>query len=119
MHIASDNLRGDVRGYSGLSEFDATKLIALGYRTIEIRTAYTPPVTIDLLAPADPRTAALLNKVKPAIIFRGLLGEMTIAPYGVPSEGGGEITQMAVYVGLGLGATILGVMLLGGTVFKR
>lgn len=98
---------------SPLGAFDATALIALGFRTIEVRTALTPPMVIDLLAPADPRTAETMSRIKPAVVLSGNLGRVEIAPYGMPSGIDPQLKSAAVSIGLGLGAAVLGVMVFG------
>lgn len=102
-----------------MGEIDATALLALGFRTIEVRTAFTPPVVIDLQGPSDPQTQALLKEVQPAIILSGNLGRHEIAPYGIPSGLSPRVKDAAVSIGLGLGAGFLGLMLAGAVIFRR
>lgn len=104
---------------TSLSEFNPAALIALGFRTIEVRTAFSPPVVIDLLAPNDPATEKLLREVQPAVIIAGNLGRFEIAPYGVPSGISPWVKDAAVSIGIGLGAGLLGVMFFGGVFFGR
>lgn len=95
----------------------AKELFQALFNRIEIRTAATPPVVIDLTSPSDPETQALLREVQPAVIFSGPAGRFEIAPYGMPSGyssalltagagAGGGILLGAV--GLGLFAYALG-----------
>lgn len=82
------------------------------FNRIEIRTAATPPVVIDLTAPSDPKTQALLREVQPAIIFSGPAGRFEIAPYGVPAGLSSTLLQAGAGVGGGvlLGAVGLGLL---------
>lgn len=102
-----------------LQDFNPSALLALGFRTIEVRTAFTPPAVIDLLSPADPKTEQLLREVQPAVILSGNLGRYEIAPYGMPSGTSPLLRSAAWSIGLGLGAGLLGVMLFGGVLFRR
>jgi hypothetical protein len=94
-------------------------LLTLAYDKVEIRTAFTPPVTIDLLGPSDPDTEAATRLVQPALIFTGNAGRAEIAPYGVPEGYSSEAKQLGIAVAIGLGAAVVGTMLLGGRVFGR
>lgn len=100
-------------------DFNPTALIALGFRTIEVRTALTPPVVIDLLAPSTGQTDALLREVQPAVILTGNLGRYEIAPYGMPLGISPKVKDAAMSIGLGLGAGLLGVMFFGSVLFGR
>ena len=59
---------------------------------IEVRSALSPPYTIDVsdaLKPADPNAPLtpgqrLAKYLQPAVILRGGIGTQTIAPYGLP-----------------------------------
>lgn len=57
------------------------------YDEVEIRTAFTPPVTFDVreLGASSPGPNPLGALLKPSIILRGSLGQRVLAPYGVPS----------------------------------
>lgn len=98
---------------------DPMALLALGFSTIEIRSALTPPVTIDLRMPADQQTDALLNVVQPVITFAGRAGRVQIAPYGVPEGITPLIKKYAVTIGVGLGAALVGVLLFGAVLGRR
>lgn len=100
-------------------ELDPMALIALGFDRVEIRTALSPPVVINLGGPSDPQTEATLKRVQPAIMFSGRAGKAEIAPYGVPLAIDPDIKNAGVSIGLGLGAALLGVMLFGGAIFGK
>lgn len=85
---------------------DALSSIKSLFDTIEIRTAYSPPVVINLNSSSgsDVDSAALMAQVRPAIIFRGKGGSFSIAPAGVPEGlsvrdtkilGGGALLALA------------------------
>lgn len=102
-----------------LRDFNPAGLIALGYRTIEIRTTATPPIKIDLLAPPDSQGDETMRKLQPAVILEGNLGRVEIAPYGMPLGISPEVRIAAYAIGIGLGASLLGVMLFGGAIFGK
>lgn len=106
-------------GNLAFRDVNAAALIALGFNRFEVRTAFTPPVTIDLNAPPDPATEELLRKVQPAITISGNLGQFEIAPYGKPLGISPEVKQWGIAIGLGVGATLLGLMLIGGALFRK
>lgn len=97
---------------------DPAQLLALGYNRIEVRTAFTNPVLIDLNQPASPQDEALLREVQPAITLSGLAGRIEIAPYGIPSGISPRVRSAAIAIGLGLGAALIGVMIFGGLLFS-
>jgi len=94
-------------------------LLALAYDRVEIRTAYTPSVTLNLTGPSDPATDAIGQSVQPALIFTGNAGQAVIAPYGMPSGISPEAQRLGIAIGVGFGAAVLGTMLLGGKIFGR
>ena len=104
-------------------EVNTEALLAALFDTIEVRSRLAPPVILhiggDAGGQADPATDALLAGVQPAITFRGRAGEFTIAPKGMPSGLLSSATTAGPLIGLGLGAAVLGLMLLGGAVFGR
>lgn len=103
-----------------LRDFNPAALIALGYRTIEIRTTATPPIKIDLLAsPESQGDDATMRKLQPAVILEGNLGRVEIAPYGMPLGISPEVRTAAWAIGIGLGASVVGVLLFGGALFGR
>jgi hypothetical protein len=90
---------------SDTGELDPQALIALAYDKIELRTAYTPTLVMDLKAPPDPETARLLNDIRPHITFVGRAGRYELAPYGieVPDSGGwSNVTKLLIGVGAGV-----------------
>jgi hypothetical protein len=99
--------------------FNPAQLLSLGINRVEVRTAFSPPVVIDPNSPPNPATQALLKKVMPAVILSGPAGRVEIAPYGVPSGVSSAVKRYGWSLGIGLGATLLGVMFLGGAMFGR
>lgn len=97
----------------------ALDIFSMAFDTVEIRTALTPPVFVKLRGPPDPRTEALMREVQPALIFTGAAGRQEIAPYGIPSGISPRVKQWAIAGGIGLGASVLGLMLFGGALRKR
>ncbi len=66
-------------------EINPDGLISLFFNTVEVRTSVTPPLRFPIGptgAPSDPATGALVESLKPTVIFSGPAGEVVIAPYG-------------------------------------
>lgn len=103
----------DPNDISANGDIDPTAILSLFFDTVEVRTAVTEPVSISLKTPPDPETQALLREVQPAIVFTGPAGRAQIAPYGVPSGLNARIAKAPLTIGLGIGAGILGMMLIG------
>ncbi len=102
-------------------EIDASSLIALAFNKIEIRTALTPPVMIDLNAKPDPETAKTMRQVKPALIMTGRAGRYEIAPYGMPNSDSllDQLMGNAGSLGFGVIAGIFGLGLIAGSILAR
>lgn len=94
-------------------EIDELELLALGFDTIEIRTAYTPVTRMPVAGPIDPKTEAALQDVKPSLTFTGRAGRVTIAPYGTPTEFSSRIKEWGVKGGLIAGGVVLTLLGLG------
>ena len=101
------------RGFGGILDTvtDPSNLASL-IDSIEIRTAFTPPVTYtgaelvaDAPAGGSPGTMGAL--LKPTIIVKSKLGTKTLAPSGVtgPDDWRGNVNMLAL--GVGLGAVVL------------
>jgi hypothetical protein len=97
---------------SASGEVDAGALIALGFDTVELRTAMTPPLRINLKEPSDPETSALLNQIRPTIIFSGRAGRYELAPYGQTSGAAGVVGTSQKNLLFGVGAAVLGLVLM-------
>lgn len=103
------NLNGRFAGRS-FSDFNPSALLSLGFRSMEIRTALSPAVTIDLTQ-AGGSGGGLMNMLKPAVILDGgTLGRIELAPYGVPPP----IPIGMLVIG---GMVVLGTLMLGSAVF--
>lgn len=101
-------------------EIDAEGVLSIAFDTIELRTRLAAPVRFPIQGgPSDPETAVLLKEIQPAITFSGRAGRYTVAPYGNPTTISGAIRRAGPLVGLGLGAALLGTLLLGGAIFGR
>lgn len=96
----------------------AQQLFTAAFQTVEIRTAMSPPVVIDLNAPTDPQSEALMRMVQPALILNGPAGTYTVAPYGVPTGLSDELTGAAAKVGMGGLLGLAGVVLLGAAILR-
>lgn len=94
-------------------------LLALAYDRVEVRTAFSPPIVVNLTGPTDPETDAAGRLIQPAVIFRGNAGEATIAPWGVPSGISEDAKNIGIALAVGVGGAVLGTMLLGGRIFGR
>lgn len=99
-----------VRHYGDASDF----LTALGsgnilpalaniYDTMEVRTALTPPATVDLKsAVASGPPSPIAQFLQPTIILSGPGGSQVIAPYGVAPDGtAGTIAVAAFFMAAG------------------
>lgn len=98
--------------YADFGDVDVAQLISAFYDRIEVHTRLGPPVTINLKAaggPPDPATDALLNEIKPALVFRGNAGSFTIAPKGMPD---GTISKLVGQFGVAGGILLGGAALL-------
>jgi hypothetical protein len=95
-------------------EVDPMALFSLAFDTVEVRTAYSEPVTINLNAPQGPpdtATEELLQKIRPALILNGRFGRASVAPYGIPAGfAPGTVQRWGTYVGVG--AAALGLLFL-------
>ncbi len=104
---------------SDSGEIDADALMALAFDKVEIRTALTPPVTIDLKAPSSGEASQLMKDIQPAVILSGRAGRHVIAPAGIPN---GVMSNRIVQAGgigfLGVGAAVLGMLALGRAFLK-
>jgi len=93
-------------------------LLTSAFDKIEIRTAFTDPITIDLRGPPDPKTRALLEEIRPAVILRGPLGQVQIAPLGIPTKSP-FIKRLGWGVAVGGVGAALGLVFLGAALGRR
>lgn len=97
---------------------DAQALLALAYDTVTIKTALTPPIVIDLRESGSGQVTQLMKDVQPAVILSGRAGRVVIAPAGEPSGINPNIKPAAVKAGLGVGAALLGAILIGAAIIS-
>jgi hypothetical protein len=103
---------------SDAGEIDAAAFIPLAFDTVEVQTRLGPPVKFRL--DGQPTQGDdLLKTVQPALIFTGRAGRAEIAPYGFPNTIIGAITTAGPLIGFGIGAGLLGIMLMGAAVLRR
>lgn len=95
---------------------DAQTLFGLAFNTVEIRTALSPPVVIDMNSPTDPSTASLMQLVQPALILNGPAGRMQVAPYGVPDGISPVFSTSATKTAVGVGLGLVGLVLIGASI---
>lgn len=102
----------DGAAVSDTGEVDPQALIALAFDKLELKTAYTPTLVMDLKAPPDPATAILLNDIRPHITLWGRAGKVEIAPYGVdiPEPAGRWSSATKLAIGFAAGALGLGLI---------
>lgn len=95
-----------------MGDFNPSALLSLGFRTMEIRTALSPAVTIDLTQ-AGGGGGGLMNMLRPAVILDGgAMGRIELAPFGIPPP----IPIGMLVVG---GMVVFGTLMLGGALFGR
>jgi hypothetical protein len=109
----------DPSALSASGELDPTGLITMGFDKVEIRTALSPPVVVDLRAKPDPENQKLLKFVQPAVILTGRAGKATIAPFGVPSGISADARAVGANIAVGLVTGVLGAFLLSRFAFRR
>lgn len=93
-------------------EIDPQALIALAFDRMSIETSVTPTIDVDLKAPPDPNTAALLNEFKPRVTLYGRGGRVEISPYGVAAPTGPEWSPSTKLI-LGVAGGFVGILILG------
>lgn len=98
---------------------DAMSILTTAFDTLEIRTALTDPVVVNLKGPSDPRYAALLQELRPAIIFSGPLGRVQIAPLGMPTGKSSLLKKWGWGLAVGGIGAALGLVFLGGAIGRR
>lgn len=112
----------DARAVSDSGEIDPQALVALAFDKVEIRTAYTKPIMVDLKGPPDPETARLLADIRPQIKLSGRAGEAEIAPYGQKaageSSGFPSLNTPTGRIALGIGAGAIGLLFVGALLFS-
>lgn len=92
-------------------------LLTSAFDTLEIRTTATAPIVVNLRGPPSPSAQALIDQFRPQIILSGRAGRFEFAPGGSGDQL--DFSRSAMSLGLGLGAAILGVGLLGYALLRR
>lgn len=108
----------DPKAISDTGEVDSQALIALAFDRIEIRSRLAPPIVIDLKTPPDAKTQAYLREIQPALVMTGKAGRAEVAPYGMPHGITPGLAIAGKQLGWGLGAVALGLVFLGGAIFR-
>jgi hypothetical protein len=91
----------------------ATDAFTALYDKVTVCTAATGCLApIDMNAPSDPETAALIGDLQPAVILTGNAGTKTIAPYGVPNGVSSTFKSAGVGIAAGLALAAVGAVLL-------
>lgn len=98
---------------------DAMSLLTTAFDKIEIRTAFTDPVVVNLKGPPDPRSIALLKEIQPVIVFSGPLGRIQIAPAGVPTGKSPLLKRWGWGLAIGGAGVALGLIFIGGALGSR
>lgn len=97
-------------------ELDAQMLLTLAFDQIEVRSSLGN-FTINLNAPSSPATQALIDRIKPTLVFSGRAGRFEVAPYGSATGIDPDVSSWGWKAGVGIGAGILGLLLIGKTLF--
>lgn len=82
-------------------------------RGVTVRTTVSPDLPIDFNVPPDPGTARVMGFLKPTLIFDTIGGPVVVAPYGEATGIARDVTNWALFFGVGLAAWTGGAMLLG------
>jgi hypothetical protein len=112
--IASQGLNPNIVTPQG--ELDAQMLLTLAFDEIEVRSTLGN-FTINLNSPSSPATQALIDRIKPTLVFKGRAGEFTVAPYGAAQGIDKDVESWGWKAGVGIGAGILGLLLIGKAFF--
>lgn len=92
---------------------DADALLGLAYDHVRIETNLTDPIDINLRDPSSGATSALMQDLQPVITFSGPAGQIEYAPAGHPGGLTGRLKQAGALGILGIGAGIVGLLILG------
>ena len=91
---------------------DPQMLITLAFDSVEVRSTLGN-FTINLNAPSSPAMQAVIDRVKPTLVFRGRAGTFEVAPYGAATGVDPSVSKWGGAIGIGIGAGIIGLLLLG------
>jgi hypothetical protein len=94
---------------------DPQALLAIAWQTASFRTSLTPAIDIDLTRKGDGQVSTLVKELQPVFELRGRVGNVTIAPAGVPTGINPNITPAATWAGVGVGLGLLGLLVIGKT----
>jgi hypothetical protein len=76
-------------------QFTPYAAFAQFFDKMELRSKFTAPVEVDIAALEDPTPNPALNLAKPAFIFTGPAGTLTVAPYGEVPDRNEALWNMA------------------------
>lgn len=93
-------------------ELDAQMLLTLAFDQVEVRSSLGN-FTINLNSPSSPATQALIDRIKPTLVFSGRAGTFEVAPYGAATGIDPSVSSWGPSIGIGIGAGILGLLLIG------
>jgi len=100
---------------------DPAGIVGLLFNKAEVRSTLSDPIVFPIVAggpPPDPTTQAILQQVQPSVVLSGPGGTIPIAPYGVASGVSPEVGRSGIFLGLGIGAALLGLLFIGGALFR-
>lgn len=104
-------------------EIDPQAFLALVYAGVEIRSRlFEDPLFYDFRNTApNPKTQAALRFAQPAVLLRRVDGgyDTLLAPYGLPTDVAPQVRSAGSSIGIGIGAGVLGLLLVGAIVFRH
>ena len=86
---------------------------------IEVRTSMTPPFRIDLTKPGKQGSSTVTDLLQPVVILTGAIGHFEVRPSGVTGEFSPAAKGLATKAVAAVGAGVLGVGLLIGSLISR
>lgn len=102
----------DGRMISDSGDVNPQALVALAWDTVEIKTAVSPPIVIDLKKSGKGQASQIIRDLQPVVTLNGRAGRVVIAPAGEPS-GIKNLQPAAIQAGLGIGLGLLGLLIVG------
>lgn len=93
-------------------EIDPQALFALAFDKVTVKTALTPEIPIDLTQKGSGQVSQLVKDLQPVVILSGRAGRVVIAPAGEAAQVA-NLQPAAIQAGLGIGAALLGLIIIG------